>query len=422
VIESERPSRYAWLVVALLLPVALLNYLDRQMLATMKASMVSDIPTIANKADWGLILGSFKWTYALLGPIAGYIADRFSRRWVIGASLLVWSAVTWWTGQCTTFHELLTARAFMGVSEAFYFPAALALITEYHLGPTRSRAVGVHQTGVYLGQILGGFAGYVAEAPALGWRWAFTSAGMLGVLYSIPLLALLRDPIDRQADVAPRGQSPSGSDPAATSTGVVRGLLTNRNFILLVMYFTLPAIAGWIVRDWMPEILRERFHLGQGRAGVSAILFVQIASLIGAVVGGTLADRWMRRTNRGRIYTSAIGTLLFLPALFSVGNSGTLAVAIMGLIVFGLGWGFFDSNNMPILSQIARPELRATGYGIMNLVSISCGGFGDWAFGALRDREVPLNLIFGVFAGVALLSVLIVLMIRPRGADASLAD
>jgi MFS family permease len=412
----DRSRRYAWLVVALLLPVALLNYLDRQMLATMKASMVSDIPTIANKADWGLILGSFKWTYALLGPIAGYIADRFSRRWVIGASLLVWSAVTWWTGQCTTFHELLTARAFMGISEAFYFPAALALITEYHLGPTRSRAVGVHQTGVYLGQILGGFAGYVAEAPALGWRWAFTSAGMLGVLYSIPLLALLRDP-DRRAHGAPRGQSPSGSDPNVAPS-VVRGLLTNRNFILLVMYFTLPAIAGWIVRDWMPEILRERFHLGQGRAGVSAILFVQVASLVGAVVGGTLADRWMRRTNRGRIYTSAIGTMLFLPALFSVGNSATLAVAIMGLIVFGLGWGFFDSNNMPILSQIARPELRATGYGIMNLVSISCGGFGDWAFGALRDRDFPLNLIFGVFAAVALLSVVIVMMIRPRGDDA----
>ena len=439
---AERSPHYAWVVVALLLPVALLNYLDRQMLATMKASMVSDIPTIANKADWGLILGSFKWTYALLGPIAGYIADRFSRRWVIGASLLAWSAVTWWTGQCTTFSELLTARAFMGVSEAFYFPAALALITEYHLVPTRSRAVGVHQTGVYLGQILGGFAGYVAEAPALGWRWAFTSAGMLGVVYAIPLMALLRDPVRdkyRSLDFArddSRGHPERAPDPERAKRvegspasiegsalteqppSVVRGLLTNRNFILLVMYFTLPAIAGWIVRDWMPEILRERFHLGQGRAGVSAILFVQVASLIGAIVGGTLADRWMRRTNRGRIYTSAIGTMLFLPALFSVGNSGTLAVAIMGLIVFGLGWGFFDSNNMPILSQIARPELRATGYGIMNLVSISCGGFGDWAFGALRDRDVPLNLIFGVFAAVALLSVGIVMMIRPRGADA----
>jgi MFS family permease len=199
----------------------------------------------------------------------------------------------------------------------------------------------------------------------------------------------------------------------------VRGLLGNRDYLLLVAYFTLPAIAGWIVRDWMPEILRERFGLGQGRAGVSAILFVQVASLLGALLGGFLADRWARRTSRGRIYVSAIGTSLFLPALFGVGNADTLRIAIVGLTLFGLGWGFFDSNNMPILSQIVRPERRATAYGFMNLVSISCGGFGDWAFGALRDRNAPLEVIFGAFAGVALLSVGIVLLIRPqRGSSA----
>ncbi len=396
--------RYAWFIVALLFPVALLNYLDRQMLATMKASMVGDIPTIANRADWGLILGCFKWTYAILSPFGGYIADRFSKRYVIGASLFVWSAVTWWTGHVTTFNELLTARALMGISEAFYIPAALALISEYHFGSTRSRAVGVHQTGIYVGQILGGFAGYVADSPDHGWRWMFTTCGMIGVIYAMPLIAALRDPVRA---------APTPADTEAAKTGVVRGLLTNRNFILLVMYFTLPAIAGWVVRDWMPEILREKFSLGQGKAGMSAILYVQLASLVGALVGGTLADRWMKRTNRGRIYASAIGMALFLPALFSVGNAPTLGFAIAGLVVFGLGWGFFDCNNMPILCQIARPEWRATGYGIMNLVSISCGGFGDWAFGALRDRHVPLNLIFGVFAGVALLSIFIVLMIKP---------
>jgi hypothetical protein len=185
----------------------------------------------------------------------------------------------------------------------------------------------------------------------------------------------------------------------------------------MVLYFTLPAIAGWVVRDWMPEILREKFHLGQGKAGVSAILYVQIASVIGVIVGGTLADRWMRRTNRGRIFTSAIGMVMFLPALFGVGNAGTLAVAVGGLVIFGIGWGFFDCNNMPILCQIVRPKWRATGYGIMNLVSISCGGFGDWGFGTLRDHHVPLNLIFGSFAGVAGLSVLIVLLIKPAPAE-----
>jgi MFS family permease len=217
-------------------------------------------------------------------------------------------------------------------------------------------------------------------------------------------LATVRNP--ERPVVEPTQTAPTG--------GLLRGLLGNRNFLLLVLYFTLPAIAGWVVRDWMPDILKEKFSLGQGKAGVSAILYVQVASIVGVIIGGTMADTLMRRTDRGRIFVSALGMLLFLPALFSVGNAGTLTVAIVGLIIFGLGWGFFDCNNMPILCQIVRPELRATGYGIMNLVSISCGGFGDWAFGALRDRHVPLNIIFGAFAGIALLSVLVVLLIKPR--------
>jgi predicted MFS family arabinose efflux permease len=244
----------------------------------------------------------------------------------------------------------------------------------------------------------------VADSPDLGWRWAFSACGMIGVIYALPLLAALRDP--RKAD----GPVVVSSAPTA---GVVRGLLTNRNFILLVLYFTLPGIAGWVVRDWMPEILREKFNLGQGKAGVSAILYVQMASIVGVLIGGTLADRWIKRNERGRIFVSALGMILFLPALYYVGSASTLAIAVMGLMVFGFGWGLFDCNNMPILTQITRPEWRATGYGIMNLVGISCGGFGDWAFGALRDQHVPLNLIFGAFAGVALFSVVLVLLIRP---------
>ncbi|MBP7482362.1 MAG: MFS transporter, partial [Lacunisphaera sp.] len=330
--SGSQIGRYAWMVVMLLFPVALLNYLDRQMLATMKGSMVDDIPSIANKADWGLVLGCFKWTYALLSPFGGYVADRFSKRWVICGSLFLWSAVTWWTGHVTSFHELVLVRSLMGISEAFYIPAALALITEYHFGNTKSRAVGVHQAGIYIGQILGGFAGYIAASPDHGWRWAFSTCGMIGVIYALPLLAALRDP-SRPFEQAAQAKAAQG--------GVLRGLLGNRNFLLLVLYFTLPAIAGWVVRDWMPEILREKFNLGQGKAGVSAILYVQIASIIGVIIGGSLADRWMKKTSRGRIFTSAIGMMMFLPALFSVGHASTLTVAIIGLAIFGLGWGFF---------------------------------------------------------------------------------
>ena len=250
-------ARYAWFIVALLFPVALLNYLDRQMLATMKTSMVGDIAGIASDAQWGFVLASFKWVYAILSPVGGFIADRFSRRHVIAISLFTWSAVTWWTGHVTSYDELVTARALMGVSEAFYIPAALALISDYHLGPTRSRAVGLHQTGIYAGLILGGFAGYVADAPEYGWRWAFGAAGVVGILYAVPLFLLVRNPPGLLASAAS----------SLTPLRAVRELFTNRNYLLLVLYFTLPAIAGWVIRDWMPVILKDQFSLSQGRRG-----------------------------------------------------------------------------------------------------------------------------------------------------------
>ncbi len=396
-------SKTAWLVVALLWPVALLNYMDRQMLATMKSSMVADITGLTTDAQWGFVLASFKWVYAFLSPVGGYIADRFSRRHVIAISLFAWSVVTWMTGHVTTYEGLVWTRALMGISEAFYIPAALALITDFHLGRTRSRAIGIHQTGIYIGLILGGFAGYIADSPTLGWRWAFDAAGIVGIVYAIPLFFFLRNPA-RQSD---------GSLGSPAPLRAVSELLGNRNFILLLLYFTLPAIAGWVIKDWMPVILKNQFNLSQGDAGKMAVLYVQVASIIGALVGGILADRWMRRSERGRIYVSALGMVLFLPALFGLGNPGTVMLAISFLVLFGIGWGFFDCNNMPILSQITRPELRGTGYGLMNLVSISCGGLGDWGFGALQDRGVSLSLIFGCFTGVALLSLLVVLMIRP---------
>jgi MFS transporter, Spinster family, sphingosine-1-phosphate transporter len=401
-------TRYAWFVVALLVPVALLNYLDRQMLASMKFSVMRDVPDIGLEANWGAILALFKWVYACLSPIGGYLADRFSRRHVVAGSLLVWSAVTWTTGHVTSYQQLLATRALMGISEAFYIPAALALIADFHTGHTRSRAVGLHQMGIYVGVIVGGFGGYAADNPSLGWRWAFEACGLVGIAYAVPLFLLLRNPA-RPADV--RGAS------RPSPAGAIRELLGNGSFILLVLYFTLPALAGWIVRDWMPAILKAEFGIGQGLAGVSATIYWQAAAIVGAVLGGWLADRWVRRTPRGRIFVSALGMSFIVPAMFGVGyapQTGLLWVALVFLVLFGLGWGFFDCNNMPILCQIARPELRATGYGIMNLVSISCGGFADWGFGMLRDRHVPLFGIFGVFASAAILSIVLVLLIRPR--------
>jgi MFS transporter, Spinster family, sphingosine-1-phosphate transporter len=414
---NDHPSsaRTAWLIVALLFPVALLNYLDRQMIASMKTSVMGDVPSIGTEANWGYMMAQFKWVYAFFSPVGGYIADRFSRKYAICGSLIVWSLITYLTGQVHDYHQLLWARTAMGISEAFYIPAALALIADYHTGGTRSRAVGIHQAGIYCGVMLGGFAGYVNEWPDFGWRGAFDYTGLAGILYALPLLLLIKD--------APRVVGvPQMEKPSVLVA--LQELLTNRSFLLLVLYFTLPAVAAWVVRDWMPAILQKEFNISQGKAGVSATLYWQAAALVSAMVGGWLADRWMQKTQRGRIYVSALGMMMIVPALFGVGNAPgwhSFELAIASLILFGIGWGFFDGNNMPILSQITRPELRATGYGLMNLVSMTSGGIADWGYGTLTDMQVPMNVTFGFFACFCILSVALVLIIRPKEQDKNTA-
>ena len=408
--NSKTTPSWAWLFVLLLMPVALLNYLDRQMMATMRDSVMESIPEFSQSDKpqemWGIMLGQFKWVYAVFSLIGGAIADRFSRRWTICASLFAWSAITWWTGQVTSYQELLMARSLMGVSEAFYIPAALALIADSHSVATRSKAVGMHQMAIYLGVICGGFGGYAASY--YGWRWAFITCGIIGMLYAIPLATVLRDP-------ARLDSLNASSLHSSRSKDVGQGffaLLSNPSFLLLVAYFTLPAMAGWVVRDWMPAILKQRYGLGQGASGVTATLYWQVAAIVGAAIGGLLADRSMRVTQRGRIYVSALGMAMIVPAIFGVGNATSVTMAVAFLILFGLGWGLFDCNNMPILSQIAGTSQRATGYGIMNFVSISFGGLADWGFGRLQDAKVPLNVSFGAFAMLAIISIGLVLSIR----------
>jgi len=400
---SQKTSTYAWMVVAMLFPVAVLNYLDRMIVATMRASIRADIPSIADDADFGVLMAAFMWVYAFLSPAGGYLADRFNRRWMVILSLFFWSAVTWLTGHARTFQEMAWARAFMGVSEACYIPAALAMIADYHPGPTRSRAVGIHMSGIYAGQALGGLGGYIADATS--WRNAFYWFGGAGVLYALFLVCWLRD--------AERRAESGASADSLTMGAAIKGLFGATGFPMMVLYFTLPAVGGWAIKNWLPTHLATAFGLRQGPAGLSATGYVTLASLLGAVLGGVLADRWMRISRRGRIFTSALGTALCVPALLGLGFAPSLAIALGSMALFGLGFGFFDANNMPILCQIVRPQYRATGYGVMNLVSISLGAGVTWGLGALRDHGVPLGVAFALSALASALAATLVLRLRP---------
>ncbi len=440
--ESDRathlpPMFYAWVLVAALWPVAMLNYLDRQMVSTIRTSMRTDIPSIANDQEFGMLMSAFLWVYAALSPLGGFVADKFNRRWTVIGSLFVWSAVTWLTGHMQTYHQMLACRGLMGISEAFYMPAALALIADFHVGNTRARAIGIHQSGQYCGLALGGIGGYIATANS--WRNCFTWFGVGGVIYSVVLILVLSRARNasqgRHGDEADEGDSPIvankgdsaifvrpgfagcpklGPSPRVTLSRTLRALASQPSYWILLTCFTLPSVAGWATKNWLPTFLGDQFHLKEGPAGLSATGYIHLASLVGVLLGGVLADRWMRATQRGRIYTSALGTLLLVPALLGLGGAWSVPVAIGFMVLFGLGWGLFDCNSMPILCQIARSKYRATGYGIMNLVGISVGGGVTVAMGWMRDQGLSFSLAFAFSAVVALMSAGLLLFIRPR--------
>jgi MFS family permease len=396
---------YAWLVVGLLWVVGMLNYLDRLTITTMRDSVRADIPM--TDAQFGLLTSVFLWVYALLSPAAGYLADRFSRTGVIVGSLLVWSLLTWLTGHCHTVGQLLVVRALMGVAEACYIPAALALIADYHRGSTRSLATGIHMSGIYSGMALGGIGGYLAES--IGWRTAFTVFGLSGVAYVLVVAFLLRD-LPKTEDVT---STPNEVEDRVTPMSALRALLSQPSYYIIVLHWSLLALAGWGISGWLPTYLKEHFNMGQGAAGMSATAYIQVAAFIGILVGGAWADAWSRRNNRGRLLVPVIGLIVAGPALFMSVSTDTFVLAIAGLMVYGMARGFSDANMMPILCQVADPRYRATGYGIMNCFSCLTGGVMIYVGGALKDRQVDLSTVFKYAAAGLVVAAVVLLFVRP---------
>lgn len=379
--------RYAWLVVALLWVVALLNYLDRQVIFSLFPLLKAEFA--AGDAQLGLLGTAFLWVYGVASPLGGFLADRFSRKRIIIASLVIWSAVTWLTGYVGSFNQLLGARALMGISEACYIPAALALIADHHGERTRSLATGLHQSGIYVGVILGGVCGgWMGEH--YGWRSAFLLLGLVGVVYGVVLLFGMRDQppgaaAGKSADRAPEPRPAPRMDEQPRFLTSVKELCSTRGFIILGAANSLAAIAFWIVYTWLPTYLYERFSMSLTGAGFSATFYIQAASFAGIILGGRLADRWSERNPRARVYTLVIGFVAGGVFLFLVGYTSSRLVLVTSLLAFGLGRGFFDCNLMPILCQIAPNRLRATGYGLFNFTSCIVGGTMAAVAGALKS-------------------------------------
>jgi MFS transporter, Spinster family, sphingosine-1-phosphate transporter len=404
-------TRYAWLVVAMLWVVAFLNYLDRILITSMRDPIVAEFKL--TDAQFGLLTSVFLWSYGILSPMGGFIADRYSRKNVIVFSVMIWSAVTFWTGHTSSFNEMLVARVLMGVSEACYIPAALAMITDYHRGRTSSLATGLHMSGLYAGLAMGGMGGYIAEL--WGWRYGFQAFGLFGVVYSLVLLRVLKEHPEKNIVTA----STAAVAEKINLTHAFKNLFSKMSFYLLMFYFAVLGMVNWLVNGWMPTFLREHFNLDLGAAGISATGYIQVGSFIGVVIGGILADRWVSRTARGRIYVVIIGFLLGAPFLFLLASTQVFTIAIVSMLIFGLARGFNDANLMPILRQVADSRYIATGYGFLNLLSTIIGGLMVYVGGALKDAQIGLSSIYQVAAVVMLLATMVLFAVRINGKQKS---
>ncbi|MEA4935886.1 MAG: MFS transporter [Paludibacter sp.] len=400
---------YPWLVVGMLWFVGLLNYLDRQMLSTMKPSMMMDIPELISAANFGRLMAVFLWIYALMSPISGIIADKLNRKWLIVGSLFVWSSVTLMMGYAQTFDQLYALRAIMGVSEAFYIPAGLSLIADYHQDKTRSLAIGIHSTGIYLGQALGGFGATVASN--FSWQLTFHLFGLIGMTYSLILVFFLKE---KKNYVSKKNNE---NVPAKDFFASFRGLgvlLGNIAFWVILFYFSAPSLPGWAVKNWLPTLFADSLNLDMAQAGPMSTITIAISSFFGVLVGGVVSDRWVQKNMKGRIYTSVIGLFFTIPALILLGYGYSLPTVIGGAMCFGVGFGMFDANNMPILCQFVSPRYRATGYGLMNLVAVASGALITGILGKSIDAG-NLGRDFAVLGVVVLIAIVLQLaLLHPK--------
>ncbi|MCI0919806.1 MFS transporter [Sphingobacterium rhinopitheci] len=396
---------YPWVVVGLLWFVALLNYMDRQILSTMRPAIAMDIRDLESAAVFGNLMAVFLWIYGFMSPVAGIVADKFNRKSLIVGSLFVWSAVTFAMGYAVNYEQLYVMRALMGVSEAIYIPAGLSLIADYHSDKTRSLAIGIHMTGLYFGQALGGFGAIVAANYS--WQHTFIFFGFIGIIYAVVLLFTLFETSARTKQ----------EEQVSEKVPLVKGLsilFSNIAFWVILLYFAVPSLPGWATKNWLPTLFAENLHIPMEQAGPLSTITIAFSSFLGVLFGGILSDRWVQKNSKGRVYTSAIGLSLTIPAVILIGYGSSIFAIVAAGLMFGFGFGMFDANNMPILCQFVAAKYRATAYGIMNMVGVFAGAYITKYLGASADAG-SLGSDFAMLAVIVFVVLIIQLtVLKPK--------
>lgn len=386
---------YRWWVIGMLWFVCFFNYADRQAIFSVFPLLKSELGL--SDVQLGIVGASFMWVYAVIGPIAGWLGDRLSRKTLIVGGLIFWSVVTAATALCSTYWQLVLVRALGGLGEAFYFPASMSLISDYHGKDTRSRAMSIHQSSVYAGTIAGGaVSGYVAQY--YGWRWSFGLFGILGVVLGMALVGLLREPVRGQSEESRRPGPDALSSNSWNVGSTLAGIFKNRMVYVLVAVFIGANFVAMIFLSWMPSFLYRKFSMSLSMAGLNSTIYLQIASVLGVLSGGLMADALVRRHRGGRMITQALGLFGGVAFCFLTGWTMSVLVIVLAMAGFGYFKGLYDANIWASLYDVVSVKDRAVAVGLMNSLGWLGGGFAPVAIGAASER-------FGMSACISATSV-----------------
>jgi MFS family permease len=383
---TKAAARYKWWVVFMLWLICFFNYADRQAIYSVFPKLSEEFGF--NKVQLGLIGSAFMWVYAAGAPIAGLAGDRFRRKHLILGGCMFWSLVTMLTGRCSKLAHFVAVRGVEGMGETFYFPSATSLMSDYHDRRTRSRALAIHNSSVYIGTIAGGWVGALL-AVHFGWRVAFYFFGSAGIVVAFVLCRWLKEPVRGQADlpvVDQRAAVPGSGAPLAWKE-IATAIFRQPGALLLLFAFMGANFVAAIFLTWTPTFLVEKFGFKLAAAGLSGSIFIHLASAIGAPAGGWIADRWSLRYAGGRALVQALGLVLGSVFVFLVGATSSVGVLLLTMTLFGFCKGLYDSNIFAALFDYVEPRARGTAAGVMNTVG--------WGGGAIAPVVVGWVTIHG---------------------------
>ncbi len=422
--KFSKRSKYKWILVVMLWFICFFNYADRQAIFSVFPLLQKELHL--SDLQLGLLGSAFMWVYALSAPFAGHIGDLTKRKKVILGGLYLWSAVTYLTALSTKLWQLITFRATEGFGESFYYPASVSMISDYHGKSTRSRALSLHQSSVYIGTIGGGaLAGFFGER--YGWRSSFYVLGAFGILLGLLLMKFIIEPKRGQTEVEEiklthgfkvpvvpgnRFQELSSAkkivEAKTNMLESVKEILNIPTALILMGVFFGANFVAMVFLTWMPSFLFEKFHMSLTLSGVTATVFIQTASIIGVLVGGGLADFLSKQKTGGRMITQTIGLFFGAPFIFLTGWTFSIPILIFAMTGFGFFKGMYDANIFASVFDVVRPEIRATASGVMNMVGWLGGGVAPLVIGIASSkigmsRAIASTSVVYVMVGIIIL-------------------